>query len=688
MATVGIATLLSSDIFPPFFLFLSFPVLIGSWFWEPPLVAFERYEAAWKLLSLLVIFALFLLLVMGAQSLLISGSYLILFLSLNKLFNRKSSKDYQQVYILSFLQMIASSVLNTGLTFAIFFLLYIVSMTWTLILFHLKREMEENYLLKYGDSLHGRPVQVQRVLNSKKLVGREFLLSTCLISLFIFGGACLLFLSFPRVSLSKIFKKRRPGVQMSGFSDQIELGHFGLLKENPSVVMRVEFSKPEERHSLPLYWRGLAFDHYDGQRWSQSIKEQSFALRGSPKFIHCPQGRSRCLEASVLQSVYLEPMEEHLLFGLQQLKALRLEQNDLEAEGLRLRMDLYGAIYYERFDELSVRYQVYSAPQMLHSVSLQEPLKRYQAQQQRDDPYLQLPPLSPLIPALAEDMIAGTERLDEVITRVEQGLKRRYQYTTNLKRDKRLPPLEDFLFEQRQGHCEYFSTAMVILLRTQGIAARIVNGFYGGVWNSYGRYLAIRQGDAHSWVEVRLSNGQWVRRDPTPNARTAPRTLSFWEHLLQYSDALRLRWYKYVIEYDLQGQLQLLKELQERWSDLPEISFPKLSLLLLLLPLLPLSLRWRSKIRQAQRPEVQREAISKLYLEMLEIYTKLGFARRDSMTPGEFLERLRQGAAPGLELADEICAFYERVRFGAEPLEWEQLQRCRKQLKSFKRSGA
>ena len=87
-------------------------------------------------------------------------------------------------------------------------------------------------------------------------------------------------------------------------------------------------------------------------------------------------------------------------------------------------------------------------------------------------------------------------------------------------------PLADFLFNVRAGHCEYFSTAMVVMLRTQGIAARVVNGFLPGEYNEAAGAYTVRQSDAHSWVEVYFpETNSWVTFDPTPAAgRTEPQS--------------------------------------------------------------------------------------------------------------------------------------------------------------------
>ena len=74
---------------------------------------------------------------------------------------------------------------------------------------------------------------------------------------------------------------------------------------------------------------------------------------------------------------------------------------------------------------------------------------------------------------------------------------------------------EKFFFESREGYCEYFAGTLTILARAAGIPARIVTGFYGGQYNSYGDFYSFAQEDAHSWVEAWVEGTGWVRLDPT-----------------------------------------------------------------------------------------------------------------------------------------------------------------------------
>ena len=75
--------------------------------------------------------------------------------------------------------------------------------------------------------------------------------------------------------------------------------------------------------------------------------------------------------------------------------------------------------------------------------------------------------------------------------------------------------IDDFLFSTRQGFCEHYASAFVVLMRSAGIPARVVTGYQGGWWNDSGGYLLVRNSDAHAWAEVWIAGRGWVRVDPT-----------------------------------------------------------------------------------------------------------------------------------------------------------------------------
>ncbi|MCA9546148.1 MAG: DUF3488 domain-containing protein, partial [Myxococcales bacterium] len=627
------------------------------------------------------------------------------------------SRDYLQLYVLSFLQMTAATVINTDLTYGALFLAYVVFSTWTLILFHLRREMEQNFLLKYTDGqADGRPVQVERVLNSRKLVGAGFLGVTSVVSLVVFAGAVVLFFAFPRVGFGFFFKKQRAGITMAGFSDQVELGHFGLIKDDPTVVMRVEYPDGGKDRLAP-YWRGIAFDHYDGVRWTKSRKRPQCRVFPDDDGRHVLEGRmrvtgERCIffpkaqpptGPQVRQKIYLEPMDNQVLFGQPDLRALQLPANLLGRFGREaaIAVDLLGDVHYKQFNELAFQYEAFSQPEPVTPEMLALDLPTYRARLPRyiQRLYLQLPEdLSPQIRQLAQRLTADAQTLGEAVDAVQRHLRTEYAYTLDLGRDARYAPLDDFLFVQRRGHCEYFATAFVILLRAAGIPARNVNGFLGGTWNDYGGYLAVSQGNAHSWAEIYAGDHRWQTRDPTPSAPgQAGGGAGLLSKLRLYADALRLRWYKYVVEFDLKDQASALKGVRDAWrrtfggdrTDWRSLTQAVLKALGLavalgLLAFVIRNLRWR---RIGQHSAARQAAVADLFERLLARYEGLGFRRDPAQTPREFIDRLAADGAPDPAIAQAVLATYEAVRYQGEPVDGAALLDLRRQIRHIGRAS-
>ncbi len=707
VVTSTLSILVSGEV-PAWLGALFLAAVAGSWFWEAPRVDFGRWELPWNIATLS------LLAIVGFQaandgSLLSAGVVFILFLLVNKLYNRRTSRDYLQLYVLSFMQLVAGTAVDVDITYGLQFVLYVVFGTWTLILFHLKREMEDNFLLKYGDSLQGRPVQVERVLNSRKLVGGRFLLATSSISLVVFLGSTLVFVMFPRIGFGLFFKKQRPGILMTGFSDRVELGQFGTVKDDPTVVMRVEFPDLPSGGYRTGYWRGVSFDHYDGRRWTKSHTGERPPLQRAARGRYA-LGPAPPAEQVVTQEIYLEPMETHVLFALARPHAFGLPDAGL-GQGLgqaprRLFRDAEGDVLYAQADELAFRYQAFSGPDEAPPGAWHLPLADYRlrlAGTAIARRYLQLPDdLDPEVTRLAAGLIAGATTLGEAVDRIEAHLRTNYAYSLALESGRGRPPLEDFLFDQKKGHCEYFATALAVLLRTQGIAARNVNGFLGGRFNTFGNYLAVSQGDAHSWVEVYVPEGGWITRDATPAGQGPPRD-GFAATVLAYADALRLRWYKYVIEYDLARQVRFFERVRAgfsgvfgrsgaadgagerdgpaagRGAGLPEGAlwgFVAVGLGALVIVVVR---RRRAGTRPGHSGAAspRGESVAEIYRRLSTTYATLGHARPPAATAREFVALLERREAPGLDTARDVVALYEAARFGDTEVDGAQLRRLR-----------
>lgn len=640
----------------------------------------------WNLLTLGALAWTIVRILQGTAALAAGGEFITLLL-LNKLFNRSALKDLQQMYLLSFLQMVAATALNSGLLFALAFIAYIIFATWTLMLFHLRREVEENFLLKYDDSApSGRPVQVERVLNSRRLVSGRFLLVSSALALVICLGAAGVFFLFPRVGFGWLSGGSRPGVQMTGFSDRIELGSFGRIKSDDTVVMRVRFDPPEARSQQPLYWRGVALDRYDGQAWRKTRRFRRGLTPEAGGLRRMPWSEGEPSDW-IKQEIYLEPMAQQVLFSLAPLEAVRLSADEGRGRRPHLELDRQGDVYYDQRGALAFRYEAYTSPRA-RPAALDMPLSAYRstlaAQQRFARRFTQLPDnLSPEIAALAAEIVGDAPTVGEAARRVRDHLRTQYSYTLDLQRDPTKPPLDDFLFQQRAGHCEYFATAMVMLLRTQGVAARSVNGFLGGTWNEVGEYVAVRQGDAHAWVEIWWPGGgwgpaSWWPYDPTPAAEVLESSAEDPSLIAQAVDALTLRWYRWVIEYDLAAQIGALQAISDavksafqavepvtRWRPRGDALWILLGGAALIFGL------WRWRHRRPKAATAAHHAQGMIH-RLSRHYGALGLPRPPSATAREYLDLLRGGGAPAIEVASALVSLYEEARFSGAPLDPDQ----------------
>src|SRR5262249_27342467 len=135
-------------------------------------------------------------------------------------------------------------------------------------------------------------------------------------------------------------------------------------------------------------------------------------------------------------------------------------------------------------------------------------------------------------------------------------------------KDSRLDPIEDFLVNRKEGHCEYFASALTLLLRSIDIPARMVNGFKGGDWNELIQTMNVRQKHAHTWVEAYagLRPGPerlplWITLDPTPGAerqRSIAAMGGITGNFRTLTDLVRHIWVFYIVGYDRDRQTRLL----------------------------------------------------------------------------------------------------------------------------------
>ncbi len=321
---------------------------------------------------------------------------------------------------------------------------------------------------------------------------------------------------------------------------------------------------------------------------------------------------------------------------------------------------------------------------------------------------LELPRLDSRIPALARSITAGAATDLDRARAIERHLRSNYAYSLDMPR-RSDDPLTDFLFVHRSGYCEYFASAMAVMLRSVGIPARLATGFQNGIYNSITGFWIVRASDAHAWVEAWLPGHGWTTFDPTPPDPNA-RAYGLMSKLNLYLDAAGAFWREWVVSYDTRHQGTLAGRLQAsagylgfRWmsaawrsmegelaASAPWVErrggwfglFFALALLGWLAgPGLVRTLRTRFRVTRVRRGEASAQDATLLYRRMLRLAQRRGYQKPPWFTPAEFASSIPREAFGGA--MSEFTAAYNALRFGGQA---ESARRLSDLLESMERA--
>lgn len=613
-------------------------------------------------------------------------------LQIIRLATRRGAAHDQQIIVLSLLHFVAGTVLGGGLTYGLCFLGFLVVAPGALVLSHLRREVEGNYRQGARDRT-GLPVDVPRILRSRRVVGRGFLGATCLMSVPIFLFTATLFVLFPRVGLSLLLLNHSARGRMVGFSDHVDLGEVGALRSNPSMALRFEVDNlpnpPPMRLTLRL--RGTAFDAYDGRAWARTVTRRDQAERSIFGADVYPLTRTPDVKNDKKITFDLEPIDPPVVFLPPHAVAIQLKvQNQaLLSEPLSVIRGPESEVRYGGSDTRGLRYDVFLARE---KEFFSEPLP------EADRPrYLTIPTGLPArVGGLAHAWADAQPTATLKARSIEEHLRTGFKYDVNSPSGGTKQPLDHFLFDSKRGHCEFFSSAMAIMLRELQIPSRNVTGFVGGTYNRFGHYYAVREGDAHSWVEAYIEDparpgaGSWVTFDPTPAAGAQPleETTGTFVYLRDLMEALSQRWNRYVVGYDLRTQVRLFEDMTRRYEQvraaaglnkgpLDKLTRPPViagGILVILAGSYVVWKRWRRKPKKTDAEgdrttlDKKLESAAALYRSLEIALTAQGISRPTSLPPLRHAEQLSSRKHP---LAPEVLALtevYIATRFGGTDL--------------------
>ncbi|MGD9646702.1 MAG: DUF3488 and DUF4129 domain-containing transglutaminase family protein [Pirellulales bacterium] len=506
---------------------------------------------------------------------LLAVANLLIYLQFILLYQQKTITIYWLLALLSFLQTAVATVLNFELLFGFLLLVYFVCGLLALGLFFTLREtlryggMASRVDTSVGLTETGLPCRIEP--NECTVVAGDplswpFIRQMATVSAAALTFAIVFFFFVPRLGQRNWRQPILVGQSMLGASDRIVLGELGQISESPLEVMKVEFQdvdsgRPYLLGEAPLF-RGVCLTRYEHNAWHQDNARQR-----DPSSLP----RRSAERGLVRQSVHMAASDNSIVYCvgpvLAASKGLAIEHdaNSWRIERLDPRLDLFHLDTSGFVDRRQSRF-------LPHEWS--EPPKV-------GDEYQRLEELSGLAALLVqhidpEDPLARARELTSHLHNSGQ-----YSYTLSLpQRPPGVDAIEDFLFNQRRGHCEYFASALALMLRSVGIPSRVVIGFNGGEWNPWGKFYLVRELHAHAWVEAylppdkvpfslrqqdpgRWRNGAWVTLDPTPGAEGSPARLGTpagQPSLKQTIEYARHLWSSYVMGLNADKQLRSVYE--------------------------------------------------------------------------------------------------------------------------------
>jgi transglutaminase-like putative cysteine protease len=484
--------------------------------------------------------------------LIVSGNFVsatvhfVLLLMVVRLLSAKRNRDYIFLAVLAFLMVLAAAVLTVNSTFLFLFAAFMLTAILTFMLLEMRRSSELA-------TIHGSEAGV----SIERQMPRSLVTTSPLLMLLILLAASVIFFILPRLTTGYLSAYAKSGDISSGFSNHVELGRIGQIQQSNAVAMHIQiFGDRNGRYDLK--WRGVALNHFDGRIWSNSLDQRPLG-RLDPTFTlakaSLPWNALRSEPSvpgsvSIRYRVLLEPIGTNVFF-------LAPEVQLLQGNYERVSVDEGGAVYNLDAAHPTGRYQAESRlltapPSLLRAASGPFPPEIRAT-------YLQLPSrLDPRIPELARRITANAGNEYDRVSSIEHFLSTSFGYTLQLGARAPKDPLAYFLFERKQGHCEYFASSMAVLLRSIGIPSRVVNGFRTGEFNDVNSQYVVRARNAHSWVEAYFPGYGWATFDPTPAAPFA--THPGWSRAMLYLDAMQSFWREWIINYDFTHQRALGQE--------------------------------------------------------------------------------------------------------------------------------
>lgn len=439
-----------------------------------------------------------------------------------------------------------------------------------------------------------------------------------------------LFFSAPRMEGSTSSARWTRETNVVGFSSEVRLNELDNVLQSDEPVMRLSFMDYQTGNPYLIfgdpYIRGSVLTEYviDGgvPKWRQGVESTDrkrstlgdqfrTAVEELQGFVR-PEERPKkewrlptppANQKLVRQDVILRPIDESVLFAVFPAFADGETRRDIQYNPYRgkifsQRQRPHGGRQEYRYSLATSAFrgglQVDVTP---HENQLKSPVDRYLLKEELDHltryDQSRFPRLKQIADEIAEEQRASGANRATLARALRDHFQdpARYKYSLNfrrIERDRSLDPIEDFVANHRTGHCEYYASALAMMLRSQGIPSRMLVGFKPSEYNEVGGYYQVLQRDAHAWVEAYLPaediaeevppgtyvspGGGWLRLEPTLGAADdadSEYERGFMDVVDDMLDHARTLWTDYILGLTARRQRESIYRPVTEGSDSP-----------------------------------------------------------------------------------------------------------------------
>lgn len=514
------------------------------------------------------------------------------------------------------------------------------------------------------------------------LAGRAFLL------------AGLLFAILPRayspgmqqlLAASGLSRLQDPRRSFAGLADRVDLGFFGPLRKNPARAMQVGFPDPPPGFVRPeaLRIRAGSFDRFTGRRWIRGggdfqVKEGGSLLKSRGGLLGLRSRDGRIVfpgydpaRPAVTQELLVYPMIGSTVFAAGGIGAL-------ETGARSAAFDIGDTVSFPFLYGAPIRYRVRAAGD---APAFGEGIEGYSGILKTR--FLDTAGLSERWRAEARQAAGAAATPAARAAAVESWLRRRGTYSLAASDNRQ--DLDAFLWTTRAGNCEYFASTMVLLLRCLDIPSRLAVGFLASEWNEFGSFFDVRQSDAHAWVEAYLPGRGWTAFDPTPadsEGASGPSLLAgLWGRIRRGFSAVESRWYRYVVGYDPETRMSLLRSLA---AGLGPWLLPAGAAGLLAAAGMLAAAAWRRRAREGRKERRARRR--HFYYRVLDGLARSGFPRPAGQTAADWAKAVVE-KRPDLSALIPLTEAFSKARYAGVAMSETDERRARATAETITRAA-